>query len=144
MNKVKKGDTIKVHYTGSLSDGNVFDTSAGNEPLEFTVGDQMVIFGFDNGVLDMQIGEQKRLEIPALEAYGEYNKDYLFEVPKEHFPEDMQDLTIGMQLQMVTEEGMQVPVEVVELKENIVVLDANHPLAGKDLIFDIELIEIVA
>ena len=136
MAQVKKGDTIKVHYTGTLTDGSLFDSSEGKEPLEFTVGEQMVIYGFDNGVLDMQVGDKKTLNIPCLEAYGEMNTELMIEIPKS-------ELTEGMQLNMVNQDGYELPVEVIEIKEDAIVLDGNHPLAGQDLIFEVELVEIV-
>jgi FKBP-type peptidyl-prolyl cis-trans isomerase 2 len=143
MSQVKKGDTIKVHYKGTLSDGSLFDSSEGKDPLEFTVGEQMVIYGFDNGVLNMTVGEKKTLNIPYMEAYGEINEDLLIEIPKEELPEELGELKEGMQLNMVDQGGFEIPVEVIEIKEDAIVLDGNHPLAGEDLIFDVELVEIV-
>ncbi|HMT34430.1 MAG TPA: peptidylprolyl isomerase [Chitinophagaceae bacterium] len=143
MAQVKKGDTIKVHYTGTLTDGSLFDSSEGKEPLEFTVGEQMVIYGFDNGVLDMQVGDKKTLNIPCLEAYGEMNTELMIEIPKSELPEELGEVTEGMQLNMVNQDGYELPVEVIEIKEDAIVLDGNHPLAGQDLIFEVELVEIV-
>lgn len=143
MAQVKKGDTIKVHYKGTLTDGSLFDSSEGKEPLEFTVGEQMVIYGFDNGVLDMQVGDKKTLNIPCLEAYGEMNTELMIEIPKSELPEELGEVTEGMQLNMVNQDGYELPVEVIEIKEDAIVLDGNHPLAGQDLIFEVELVEIV-
>ncbi|MBK7042059.1 MAG: peptidylprolyl isomerase [Bacteroidetes bacterium] len=143
MAQVKKGDTIKVHYTGTLTDGSLFDSSEGKEPLEFTVGEQMVIYGFDNGVLDMKVGDKKTLNIPCLEAYGEMNTELMIEIPKSELPEELGEVTEGMQLNMVNQDGYELPVEVIEIKEDAIVLDGNHPLAGQDLIFEVELVEIV-
>ncbi len=142
MQKVKKGDTIKVHYKGTLNDGTLFDSSEGREPLQFIVGENMVIHGFDRGVLDMQIGDKKTLNIPSLEAYGEINPNMIIQVPKTEFPEELGELKVGMQLSMVDQMGNEIPVEIIELNEDTVTLDGNHPLAGKDLIFEVELVEI--
>ncbi|MBK8146452.1 MAG: peptidylprolyl isomerase [Bacteroidetes bacterium] len=144
MAQVKKGDTIKVHYKGTLTDGSLFDSSEGKDPLEFTVGENMVIFGFDNGVMNMAIGEKKTLNIPSMEAYGAVNEDLVIEIPKAELPEELGEITEGMQLNMVNQDGYEIPVEVIEIKEDAIVLDGNHPLAGMDLIFEVELVEIVA
>lgn len=140
---VKRGDKIKVHYTGTLNDGTVFDSSVVKEPLTFTVGENMVIYGFDNGVINMKIGEKKTVHIPCLEAYGVINKELIFEVPKAELPTDMGEIVTGMQVGMVSEEGFEIPLEIIAINEEFVTMDGNHSLAGKDLIFDIELIEII-
>ncbi len=143
MQQVKKGDTIKVHYKGTLTeDGTMFDSSEGREPLEFTVGSGMVIHGFDQGVIEMAVGEKKTIHIPHMEAYGPFNEDMIFEFPKEQIPEDMGETEVGMQLHLSDPEGNHLPVVVVELTETSIVLDGNHPLAGKDLTFELELVEI--
>jgi peptidylprolyl isomerase len=141
MSAVKKGDTIKVHYHGTLTDGTIFDSSLQREPLEFEVGGGMVIPGFDNGVLGMAVGEKRTINIPADEAYGQKQEEMIMEFPRDRFPEDMTP-EIGMQLMMSSQTGQQFPVMVADVREDIVVLDANHPLAGKDLTFDLELVEI--
>lgn len=141
MQQVKKGDTVKVHYHGKLTDGTTFDSSEGREPLEFEVGSGQVIPGFDDGVTGMAIGEKKTILIPADEAYGQKQEDMIMEFPKERFPEDMVP-EAGMQLNMSNGQGQNFPVVIVEVKEAVVILDANHPLAGEDLTFDLELIEI--
>jgi peptidylprolyl isomerase len=141
MQQVKKGDTVKVHYHGKLVNGTTFDSSEGREPLEFEVGGGMVIQGFDEGVTGMQIGEKKTIYIPALQAYGDKNEDMIMEFPKDRFPADMVP-EVGMQLNMHNGSGQQFPVVIVEVKDEVVILDANHPLAGEDLIFDLELVEI--
>ena len=141
MQQVKKGDTIKVHYHGKLVDGTTFDSSEGREPLEFEVGSGMVIPGFDDGVTGMSIGEKKTVQIPADEAYGPLQQDMIMEFPKDKFPADMVP-EVGMQLSMNNGQGQEFQVLIKEVKEAVVVLDANHPLAGKDLIFDLELIGI--
>ncbi len=141
MQQVKKGDTIRIHYHGRLQDGSTFDSSAGREPLEFEVGGGMVIKGFDDGVTGMTIGEKKTIHIPAEEAYGPVQDEMFLEFPINRFPEDMVP-EVGMQLSMSNPSGQQFPVVIAEVKEEVVILDANHPLAGKDLIFDLELVEI--
>ena len=142
MQQVKKGDKVKVHYHGKLTSGETFDSSAGRQPLEFEVGSGMVIKGFDTGVTGMAIGEKKTVNIPFHEAYGPKNPEMIFEFPKEKFPQDMQ-LEIGTPLMMSSGSGEQIQVVITEVKDISVLLDANHPLAGQDLIFDIELVEIV-
>lgn len=142
MKKVKKGDKVKVHYTGKLQDGTQFDSSAGRAPLEFVVGAGQMIPGFDSGVEGMEIGEKKTVQIPSSDAYGERSEEAIIEFPKAHVPEDMQ-LEPGMQLTLRDQQGNPVPVTVTELREEVIILDANHFLAGKDLVFDIELIEII-
>ena len=139
--QAKTGDTVKVHYTGKLTTGDQFDSSAGREPLEFTVGAGQMIKGFDAAIPGMKVGDKKTINIPAVEAYGERSADAMIEFPKENIPPDMK-LEPGMQLTLSNQHGQPVPVIVVELKEEVVVLDANHFLAGKDLVFDIELVEI--
>ena len=142
MQQVKSGDKVKVHYHGKLRNGETFDSSQGREPLEFTVGGGQVIKGFDNGVMGMQVGDKRTVEIEVTDAYGEKNEDMVVEFPKEQFPPDMKP-EVGMQLMMNNGQGQSFPVVVKEVREDNVLLDANHPLAGEDLIFDIELVEIV-
>lgn len=142
MQEAKKGDKVKVHYHGKLTNGETFDSSAGREPLEFEVGSGSVIKGFDEGVSGMKVGEKKTINIPVDEAYGQRSEDMLIEFPKDRFPADM-EIKEGMQLMMSNGTGQNIPVIVTEVKDDAVILDANHPLAGEDLIFDIELIEIV-
>lgn len=141
MQQVKKGDTIQVHYHGTLTDGSIFDTSSGRDPLEFEVGGGMVIEGFDNGVVGMAIGEKRTVEIPADQAYGPKNDDMVMEFPIDRFPADLVP-EIGMQLNMSNNQGEQFPVVIIDVADEYVILDANHPLAGKDLIFDLELVSI--
>jgi peptidylprolyl isomerase len=140
--QVKNGDKVKVHYHGQLRNGEVFDSSNGREPLEFTVGSGQVIKGFDQGVMGMNVGEKKKVEIGVDDAYGRKQDEMMIEFPKDQFPEGMNPEE-GMQLMMNNGAGQSFPVTVAEVKEESVILDANHPLAGQDLIFEIELMEIV-
>ena len=142
MAQVKSGDKVKVHYHGKLTTGETFDSSAGREPLEFEVGSGMVIKGFDDGVTGMAVGDKKTINIPFDEAYGPRNPEMVIDMPKERFPEDM-EVEVGMPLVMSDGQGQQFQVTIVEIKETSVILDANHPLAGKDLVFDLELVEIL-
>lgn len=142
MAQVKTGDKVKVHYHGRLTNGETFDSSEGRAPLEFEVGGGMVIKGFDDGVTGMNVGEKKTINIPFDEAYGARNPEMLIEMPKERFPADM-ELEVGMPLGMSDQHGQQFQVTITEIKDDVVMLDANHPLAGQDLVFDIELVEIV-
>lgn len=142
MQQVKSGDTVKVHYHGRLTTGETFDSSEGREPLEFQVGGGMVIKGFDDGVTGMVVGEKKTINIPVEEAYGPTQEEMLVEFPLNQFPPDLKP-EVGMPLTMTTAQGHPVQVVIVELRPETVILDANHPLAGKDLIFDLELVEIV-
>jgi len=137
------GDTVSVHYTGTLGDGEVFDTSAGGEPLEFTLGTGQVIPGFEQAVTGMQVGESVTVTIPADEAYGQPRDDLILEVDRNELPPTI-DPETGMQLQMTRTDGGIMIVTVTEVTETTVTLDANHPLAGQDLTFEIELVEIVA
>lgn len=141
MQQVKSGDTVRVHYHGKLKDGSTFDSSEGRSPLEFTVGGGQVIKGFDDALTGMQVGEKKTVEIPVTEAYGERRDDMMMEFPKSEFPADMAPAP-GLELQMSDNQGHIFPVVIVEVKDETVVLDANHPLAGKDLVFEIELVSI--
>ena len=142
MAQVKEGDLVRVHYTGKLTSGEQFDSSAGKEPLEFTVGAGQMIKGFDAAMPGMAIGEKKTINIVPEEAYGPKDPNAIIEFPKEHIPADMK-LEAGMQLTLTDPNGNPVPVVVVEVKEEVIILDANHFLAGEELVFDIELVEIV-
>jgi len=140
MKKVQNGDTVTVHYTGRLEDGSVFDTSRqeGREALTEKIGEGKLIKGFENGLLDMLEGESKTIEIEATEAYGPINELLITEIPKNQVPENVK---VGEMLQGM---GPQGPINVVvsEIKEESVIIDANHPLAGKKLIFDLELMSV--
>ena len=142
MSQVKSGDKIKVHYTGKLEDGEVFDSSREREPLEFTVGAGNVIPGFDTGVIGMAAGDQKTVTIEAEQAYGMRRDELMLEVKKDVFPDNITP-EVGQQLKMDQPDGQAVDVVVSEMKGEMVTLDANHPLAGKTLIFEIELVTIV-
>lgn len=138
--QAKKGDKVKVHYTGKLAEGIVFDSSQGAEPLEFELGTGQVIEGFDNGIIGMVIGERKTVHIPINQAYGPADEQNVIRIPRSEIPEDM-ELQIGMVLNMHQDgSGNVMQVAVADFDEQSVVLDGNHPLAGKDLIFDIELV----
>lgn len=141
MTQAKDGDKVKVHYTGKLDDGTVFDSSIGREPLEFTLGEGQIIPGFEAGVNGMNAGESKTVTIPSTQAYGPHFDEMVIKVPRDQFPSDM-DLEVGEQLQMRHESGQIVVVTVVDVDDSQVTLDANHPLAGKDLTFNIELLEV--
>ena len=141
MQQVKSGDTVKVHYHGKLTDGTTFDTSEGREPLEFEVGNGSVIAGFDSGVTGMQVGEKKTINIPVDEAYGQKQEDLFMEFPLDRFPVEVTP-EVGMELNMSNGAGQNFPVIISEVNDDTVILDANHPLAGEDLTFDLELVEI--
>ncbi|HJT73835.1 MAG TPA: peptidylprolyl isomerase [Chitinophaga sp.] len=141
MQAVKNGDTVRVHYHGRLTNGTTFDSSEGRDPLEFKVGAGMVIKGFDNGVMDMKVGEKKTVNIPVEEAYGPKDAKLLMEFPKDRIPADLNP-QLGMDLQMSNPEGQIFQVKVAAIGPDSITLDANHPLAGEALVFDIELVEI--
>jgi len=141
MQEAKSGNQVKVHYHGRLQDGTTFDSSEGRSPLEFEVGAGQVIKGFDDGVLGMKQGDKKTIHIRVEEAYGEKSEDMIIEFPKDQFPPDMKP-EVGMQLNLRGQDGRNFPVVISEIKDDAVVLDGNHPLAGKDLIFDIEMVEV--
>ena len=142
MSTAQKGNTVKVHYTGKLTDGTVFDSSHNrNEPIEFTLGQKNMIAGFEKAVEGMSVGDTKTTEIPASEAYGEKKDEMIIQVPKAEIPANITP-EVGQQLAMQGGNGEQVPVTVTEVTDQGITLDANHPLAGKDLIFDLELVNI--
>lgn len=142
MPEAKKGDTVKVHYTGKLGDGTVFDTSADREPLEFTVGEGAVIPGFELAVIGLQPGESRETTIDADNAYGQRNGDLVTEVKREQLPQDLQ-VSVGQQLQVGMANGQNAIVLVTDVSDASITIDANHPLAGQDLTFSIELVEIL-
>ena len=138
---VKSGDTVRVHYTGRLEDGTVFDTSQEREPLEFTIGEGSIIPGFEEAVKGMQVGQSKEVNISAQKAYGEYREDLIMMIDKAQLPKDLKP-EVGQRLQMQQLEGGASIVVVTEVTEKTITVDANHPLAGKNLIFKIEVVDI--
>lgn len=142
MVQAKNGDTVKVHYTGRLGDGTVFDSSQDREPLEFTLGQRRLIPGFEQGVLGMEPGESKTINIPSDQAYGPRNPDMVIEVSRSQMPPHM-PLRMGARVQGTNNLGQTLDFRVVGLSAESVTLDGNHPLAGRDLTFDITLVEIV-
>jgi len=142
MTQAKAGDTVRIHYTGTLDDGTQFDSSAGRDPLEFAVGSGQVIPGFDRAVEGMGVGENKTVKIAPEEGYGERHEQLVQDVPKSAQPEDI-DPQIGMRLQASGPDGRVMQLVVTEVAEESITVDGNHPLAGKTLNFEIELVEIV-
>lgn len=141
MSQVKQNDTVRVHYTGKLTDGQVFDSSLEREPIEFTMGQGQLIPGFEKGLLDMKVNEKKTIEIPAEEAYGEPRAELVQEVDKNQLPEEIKPEP-GMGLVSKSPDGREMNLVVKEVKDETIVVDGNHPLAGKDLVFDLEVVEI--
>ena len=137
----KDGDKVKIHYTGKLQGGEEFDSSVGKEPLEFTIGEGNIIPGFEKGVLGMSVGDKKTIEIPCMEAYGAIDPESIFKVPLEKMGDDMKPEK-GMMLQMSGPKGHNFMAKIIDFDEETLTLDANHPLAGKDLTFDLEMVEI--
>lgn len=140
--KVKNNDTIRVHYKGTLTNGELFDSSEGREPLEFQVGSGQVIPGFDTAVVDMEVGQEKSFLIPCDDAYGQRDERLIQEVPQEQLPQDLQP-QVGMMLSSTLPNGQQIPVKITNVGESNITIDANHPLAGEDLNFEIKLVEII-
>jgi len=142
MSVIKSGDTVAIHYTGTLTDGTKFDSSEGRDPLEFVVGSGQIIPGLDKALPGMAVGDKKVVEIPCTEAYGEVNPENRQAIPRSEIPADI-PLEVGLTLQMQSQDGQHtMPVTVTELTDDTVTLDANHMLAGKDLTFDFEVISI--
>lgn len=141
MAQAKQGDTVKVHYKGTLEDGQVFDSSAEREPLEFTLGQGQIIPGFEEAVVGMESGEVKTVKIPAERAYGPHRADMAVQVGRDQFPPDLHP-EIGQMLEVNQENGDKIVVTVTEIDGDKVTLDANHPLAGKDLTFEIRIVEV--
>jgi len=142
MTTAKSGDTVRIHYTGTLDDGTEFDSSSGRDPLEFALGGGQVIPGFDSAVDGMAVGENKTVTIPPGEAYGERHEQLVQEVPKSALPDEI-DPAVGMHLQSRSPEGQVLNLVVTEVADASITVDGNHPLAGQALTFDIELVEIV-
>jgi FKBP-type peptidyl-prolyl cis-trans isomerase 2 len=141
MSEVKKGDKVKVHYTGKLTDETIFDSSREREPIEFTVGAGQMIEGFDNAVVGMKIGDTKVVEIPSDKAYGPKREEAIITINKNQLGEGL-DPQVGMQLEATQADGRKQILVIQEVKGEEIVLDGNHPLAGKELIFDIEVVEV--
>lgn len=143
MSEARSGDTVRIHYTGKLPDGTPFDSSDGRDPLEFELGSGKIIPGLDREIVGMEVGEKKTVEVSADDAYGPHHDEAVQEVQRSEIPENI-ELAHGMELQATDQGGQVVRLRVVELTEETVTLDANHPLAGQDLVFEIELVEIAA
>lgn len=141
MSTIENGNTVKVHYKGTLESGEVFDSSEGRDPLEFTMGSGQLIPGFEKAIIGKSVGDSTVTNIPSAEAYGDRNPQMEVTVPKEQLPEDMEP-AVGMQLQLNQPDGQAIPVAITKVEGDHVTLDANHPLAGKDLTFEIEVVEI--
>ena len=141
MSTIKDGDTVSVHYTGTLTSGEVFDSSIERDPLKFTLGKGQLIPGFEHAIMGLSVGEKATTNIPSLEAYGEHNPEMVIEVPMNQLPPEL-DAQVGMQLQLNQPDGQAIPVQITQIEGETVTIDANHPLAGKDLNFDIEVVEI--
>ncbi len=142
MAQAKNGDTVKVHYTGKLEDGTVFDTSINRDPLQFTIGEGQIIPGFEQAIVGMNPGESKTTKVQADKAYGQHLKEMVVVVDRNQFPVDLKP-EVGQRLQTRQADGRAIVVTVTDVSESSVTLDANHPLAGEDLTFDIQLLEIV-
>jgi len=138
----KPGDIVRVHYTGRFEDGTVFDSSLDREPIEFTIGEGQIIPGFEEALIGMTSGESKTVMIPPEKAYGPYRKEMVVVISRDHFPEGL-ELNVGEKLQLTQADGTPVIVTITEVTDATVTLDANHPLAGKNLIFDIKLVDII-
>ncbi|WP_136810489.1 FKBP-type peptidyl-prolyl cis-trans isomerase [Desulfosediminicola flagellatus] len=141
MQQAKNGDKVKVHYTGSLEDGSIFDSSEGHEPLEFEIGSGQVIVGFDEALTGMTVGEKKTVKIPCAKAYGDIQNELVLQVPLAQVPADLNP-EIGMHLEVGGAQGEVMRVTIIDINETVVTLDANPPLAGKDLTFALELVAI--
>lgn len=142
MATAQTGDTVRVHYTGKLDDGTVFDSSVGGDPIEFVIGDHQVIPGFEDGVTGMALGEAKTIVIPFDQAYGAYDDELVLNVPRDQFPDHITP-EVGEALQLQQPDGNVITVVISDVSDEAVTLDANHPLAGEDLTFDLQLAEIV-
>ena len=142
MATIKEGDTVKVHYTGTIADGTVFDSSREREPLEFKLGEGKLIPGFEKAVVGMNVGDTSKVTIPSDEAYGEKREDMVIDVDRGQIPPDIKP-EVGQQLQIQQKDGGAIPVVITEITDETVQLDANHPLAGQDLTFEIEVVEVV-
>jgi peptidylprolyl isomerase len=140
--QAKTGDTVQINYTGKLSDGTVFDTSVGGSPLEFKLGAATVIPGFEKAVLGMKVGEKKTVTIPVNEAYGPPQDDMIMEIPRDQLSKELVPV-VGQHLQSTNKDGTTIVVKVIKVTDTTITVDANHPLAGKDLTFELELVKIL-
>lgn len=138
---IKKGNTVKVHYTGTLEDGSVFDSSEGGEPLQFEVGAGQLIKGFDEAVIGMQTGEEKTIKLPPEQAYGTHEPELTKKIPRASLPQDRAP-EVGMILGLSTPDGQQIPARIIEVTQADITIDLNHPLAGKTLNFKIKVVEV--
>lgn len=138
----QNGDSVRVNYKGTLTDGSEFDSTHGREPLEFTLGQGQVITGFENGIIGMTEGETKKVEIPVAEAYGEADENLFLEVPISDFPDDISP-QVGMPIEVKNTNGQIIVTNIAQVNDETVILDANHPLAGRDLVFEIELVKVL-
>ncbi|GAA4299558.1 FKBP-type peptidyl-prolyl cis-trans isomerase [Aestuariibaculum suncheonense] len=141
MSQVKENDTVRVHYTGKLSDGQIFDTSAEREPLEATLGQGLLIPGFEKAIIDMKVNEKKTVTIPMEDAYGDIQQELFHKVDNSQLPEEVKP-EVGMGLVSRSEDGREHQFRVAQVNEDHIIVDGNHPLAGQDLTFELELIEI--
>ncbi len=141
MSQVQGNETVKLHYTGKLNDGQVFDSSAEREPLEVKLGEGKLIPGFEKGLVDMKVNEKKTITIPKEEAYGEVQKELFQKIPSENLPQEIKP-EVGMGLVSKNPDGSERQLRVADVKEDFIIVDANHPLAGQDLTFELELLEI--
>jgi FKBP-type peptidyl-prolyl cis-trans isomerase 2 len=141
MSQIKEGDKVRIHYKGTLTDGTVFDSSEGRDPLEFTVGSGEIIPGLDKALPGMAVGDEKRVEVSVMEGYGPRHEDRMIEVPLSELPEDI-PREVGLMLAMRSPEGQDMPVKVTAVSDTTMTLDANHQLAGEELIFEIEIVSI--
>ena len=141
MTQAKDGDTVKVHYTGTLNDGTVFDTSVERDPLEFTIGEGRLIPGFENAIIGLEEGDSKQINIAAGDAYGEYREELVADIERKQLPDDIEP-QVGMVLQAKTESGELTNVMIKGVEGDAVTLDGNHPLAGQELNFDLKLVEV--
>ncbi len=141
MSQVQGNETVKLHYTGKLNDGQVFDSSAEREPLEVTLGQGQLIPGFEKGLVDMKVNEKKTITIPKEEAYGEVQKELFQKIPNANLPQEIKP-EVGMGLVSKNPDGSERQLRVADVKDDFIIVDANHPLAGQDLTFELELLEI--
>jgi peptidylprolyl isomerase len=142
MAQAKEGDTVRIHYTGKLGDERVFDSSAQRDPLEFTLGEGRVIPGFEQGVLGMEVGEERTITIPSDQAYGERRPDMVAQLSRDVLPDELEP-QVGQQLEMRQNDGQKFVVTVTDISDERITVDGNHPLAGEDLTFELALVEIV-